>query len=60
MDASQKTCGQPELHTGHICELESQQEWDTLRQVTDNPKVFCENCGARANSSQSVCMPSEL
>ena len=52
-----KSCVQPDLHVGHICELESQQEWDTIRQITDNPTVRCENCGAEANSSKYVCMP---
>lgn len=56
---SRKPCSS-EFHAGHICELESQQEWDILRQVTDNPKVRCENCGAEANSPGNVCMPEEL
>ena len=55
-----QSCSHTELHTGHICELESQQEWDTIREITDNPRVRCENCGAEANSSKNVCMPTEL
>lgn len=47
-------------NAGHMCELESQQEWDTMRLITDKPKVKCENCGAEANSSRNVCMPAEL
>jgi len=58
--AVSKPCCNNELHTGHMCELESQQEWDTIKQLTDNPKVTCENCGAVANSSRNVCMPAEL
>jgi hypothetical protein len=49
-----------ELHCGHLCELESSQNWDTLRQVTDNPSVRCENCGGAANSSRNVCIPGDL
>lgn len=60
LKSSTKTCIQPEIHTGHMCELESQQEWDIMRQITDNPTVKCENCGAEANSSRNVCMASDL
>ena len=56
---SKQACSHSELHAGHICELESQQQWDTIRQITDNPSVRCENCGAEANSSKYVCMPTE-
>ncbi len=58
--SAKKTCIQPEVHVGHMCELESQQEWDIMRQITDNPSVKCENCGAEANSPRNVCMPTEL
>lgn len=55
-----KTCCAREEHQGHLCELESQQEWDIIRQVTDHPAVRCENCGNVANSSKNVCMPTDL
>ena len=58
--SAKKSCIQPEFHVGHICELESQQEWDIIRQITDHPGVKCENCGAEVNSSRNVCMPTEL
>lgn len=58
--SAEKSCIKPELHVGHMCELESQQEWDIIRQITDNPGVQCENCGARVNSSANVCMPADL
>lgn len=58
--SEQPQCCDSELHAGHMCELESQQEWDTMRLITDKPKVKCENCGAEANSSRNVCMPAEL
>lgn len=53
-------CSNSEVHDGHLCELESQQEWEILRQVTDKPGVKCENCGGQANSAHNVCMPTEL
>lgn len=54
------TCNNREEHQGHLCELESQQEWDIIRQVTDHPAVRCENCGNVANSARNVCMPGDL
>lgn len=53
-------CCSHQEHQGHLCELESQQEWETLRQVTDHPTVRCENCGSVANSAENVCMPQDL
>jgi uncharacterized Zn finger protein len=58
--SAKKSCVQPEIHTGHMCELESQQEWEIIRQITDNPSVRCENCGAQVNSASNVCMPADL
>ena len=57
---SGKKCAVIEQHAGHLCELESEQEWETLAQVTTQPTVRCENCGAAANSSRNVCMPTDL
>ena len=56
---SEKKCLVAEEHAGHICELESEQDWETLAKVTSAPTVSCENCGARANSARNVCMSSE-
>ena len=53
-------CPPDEEHEGHLCELESQQEWDVIRQVTGHPTVKCENCGNVANSARNVCMPTDL
>lgn len=59
-ETENKTCCSTAEHQGHLCELESQQEWDIIRQVTDHPTVRCENCGNVANSARNVCMPTEL
>jgi hypothetical protein len=53
-------CCSHQDHQGHLCELESQQEWEILRQVTDRPSFRCENCGSEANAAENVCMPQEL
>jgi hypothetical protein len=57
---SKKSCICQVEHVGHICELESQQEWETLKNVTNKPAVRCENCGNAANSAKFVCMPGDL
>ncbi len=59
-NTSEQPCGNNELHDGHMCELESQQEWDVIRQISMNPNVRCENCGAEVNSARNVCMPADL
>jgi uncharacterized Zn finger protein len=53
-------CWAAEEHQGHLCELESQQEWDVIRQITDHPMVRCLNCGNRANRARNVCLPDDL
>ncbi|MDD2899972.1 MAG: hypothetical protein PHI31_14810 [Desulfuromonadaceae bacterium] len=55
-----QSCSNSEQHTGHMCERESQQEWDVIRQITGHPNVKCENCGAEVNSARNVCMPTEI
>ena len=56
----QQPCGDIEVHSGHMCELESQQEWDIIRQISDQPTFKCQNCGAEVNAARNVCMPEEL
>jgi hypothetical protein len=57
---AKRECRCAEEHPGHMCELESEQDWETIRCVTDRPTVQCENCGARANAARYVCMSEEL
>ena len=57
---TKQTCRCAEEHAGHMCELESQQDWETITCVTGHPTVQCGNCGARANAARYVCMPEEL
>lgn len=59
-DTRNTTCCTAEEHQGHLCELENQQEWDIIRQVTDSPTVKCGNCGNLANAARNVCIPEEL
>jgi hypothetical protein len=57
---AKQNCRSAAEHPGHMCELESEQEWETIKCVSDHPTVQCENCGARANGAKYVCMPAEL
>lgn len=60
MDTERKTNCNPDEHREHICELERDGDWETLKCVTADPKVRCENCGAEAHSARNVCMPAAL
>jgi hypothetical protein len=59
-ESKQKECSAVGQHAGHICELESEQDWEALALVTSKPTVRCQNCEAQANSSSYVCMPEDL
>ena len=49
-----------ELHKMHMCALQAQGETETIKKLTENPTVECENCGARVNDPQNVCSPRQL
>ncbi len=54
------TCSCKEEHRGHICELTTAGEMTAIEHVTNNPTVYCENCGIEANSAKYVCSPAHL
>ena len=54
------TCTCPELHSGHICELTSAGDMTAIEHVTNEPTVFCEDCGIAANAARHVCVPGRL
>jgi len=54
------TCACPELHSGHICELTADGDMTAIEHVTNQPTVYCENCGIEANSARYVCSPAHL
>ncbi len=45
----------PEAHKKHTCYLKLHGDHETLRKVTDNPKVACRQCGTMANSIEYIC-----
>jgi hypothetical protein len=42
-------------HSKHMCALKAQGLEDCIRIFSDNPKVECRHCGAKANSIRYVC-----
>ena len=39
----------------HMCTLKSQGLDDCIKSLSDNPRVKCKYCGAKANSIRNVC-----
>ena len=60
--------GNPECkkdgHKMHMCSIKSEElekrEPEKYRQLTENPKFECGNCGAKVNKCENVCDPVEL
>ena len=44
-------------HSGHICLLASQQNFDKIKQLTTDPHYICFNCGRVADAQQNLCNP---
>ncbi len=49
-----------ENHKEHMCALKKANNTELISCLSDNPKVECGNCGAKANSPMNVCKPVEL
>ncbi len=49
-----------EEHKMHLCAMQSQDNQECIRSLTDKPTVECVNCGALANDPQNVCEPKPL
>ncbi|MBU2458287.1 MAG: hypothetical protein KKE31_06645 [Planctomycetes bacterium] len=53
-----------EGHNKHICTLKAegceQKSPESFKQLTDNPKFRCGNCGAQVTRSENVCNPIAL
>jgi len=47
-------------HTLHICELASQDEFNQIKQLAQNPCYMCINCGRVADSEKNLCNPLAL
>jgi len=51
-------------HKMHMCSLKAEgfekKNPEQHRQLTENPKFECGNCGAKVKNSENVCAPVEL
>ena len=47
-------------HTGHLCVLASNDKFDEIKELVNDPQVLCFNCGRVANSEKNVCNPMPL
>lgn len=47
-------------HTGHLCVLASNEEFEEIKQTTRNPEYICFNCGRVANCKDNLCNPMPL
>jgi hypothetical protein len=47
-------------HKGHICVLASGKKFDEIRELVQEPKFMCFNCGRVADSKENLCNPMPL
>ena len=47
-------------HEGHVCVLASNDKFDIIRQITQNPEYICFNCGRVADRDDNLCNPMPL
>ena len=47
-------------HTGHLCVLASNEEFEEIKQSTRNPEYICFNCGRVADCKENLCNPMPL
>jgi hypothetical protein len=47
-------------HSGHICMLAGNKEFEKIKKLTKNPKFICFNCGRVADSKENLCNPMPL
>jgi hypothetical protein len=47
-------------HIGHLCVLVSKGKFDEIRELVNEPRFICFNCGRVANSDRNLCNPMPL
>lgn len=47
-------------HDGHLCVLMSEKKLDEVRDLVQNPKYICFNCGRVADAEHNLCNPMPL
>ena len=56
---SEQCCSQGD-HTGHLCVLVSERQFDKIKGLVREPKFICFNCGRVADDSGNLCNPMPL
>jgi hypothetical protein len=44
-------------HSLHICELASHDKYNEIKQLAQNPRFMCFNCGRVADEENNLCYP---
>lgn len=47
-------------HSFHICELATQNKFNQITKLAQNPYYMCINCGRVADSEENLCNPLAL
>jgi len=50
-------CKSEKDHGEHLCQLKLNQQFDKVRELTQNAGYFCANCEAQAKEQSALCMP---
>ena len=53
-------CKDKAVHDGHLCVLASKGQFDEIRELVQNPKFICFQCGRVADSEHNLCNPMPL
>jgi hypothetical protein len=60
MGKKDHNCWKPEKHPKHMCKLFKKSLMMEIDQRSANPTVTCVKCGAKADTSESVCQPKPI
>lgn len=44
-------------HKGHLCVLASENRIDKIKELVNDPRFMCFNCGRVADSKDNLCNP---
>ena len=47
-------------HQGHLCVLASNDQFEKIKELTQNPQYICFNCGRVADCDDNLCNPMSL
>lgn len=47
-------------HSGHLCVLVSEKQFDKIKSLVREPRYICFNCGRVADDKSNLCNPMPL